>query len=247
MCRVWKFIGVCLGVIVLGVGIGLASLDHIAKNMLIGHSTKLLKVPVEVGEVDIDLRRGEINIKRFVVHNPRGYERQHFLEVDTTRINLELSSLFRSTIKVHEVAMHSLKLDLELRLDGDNYSHLMRNIRENGDVKKVQHHDGHAHHAVTVAQTAEAKTVPASGRHVVVEQLDITNLEVHTKSAGLLETDSTIPALRFEGLQSDGAKQIIHTLLSQVRPNLTKLDIEPRVDVERTIKNVKEGIKHLFK
>lgn len=131
-----KKIGIGAAVLVVLLGITmyllLGNLDKILKGAIEGVGSELLGVPVKVAEVEIDLKSGMGEIRGMSIANPAGYQAQNAFEMDTIRLEIDLSSLRSQPIMIDEFKVRSPVVELEARADGSsNLQELLDNIEKN--------------------------------------------------------------------------------------------------------------------
>ncbi len=114
--------------------------------------------------------RQEINIEKFVLHNPPDFSTPHALDIDVIDIDAPYINYIKKEIKIKEIEVHTAELNIVFKtkkgLDS-NWSSLLGTLSTDKYSKKKREQE------------------EKSGQYAVIEVLKINKLTVHIITPGL--------------------------------------------------------------
>ncbi len=108
----------------------LSSVDERVRVALEERLAGRLQVPVSVSGVRLSLLDQNLVIEGLEIGNPSGFRAEHFLTAGLIEVDFSLSSLFGSTLQVHQILVDDVEVQLENRRGRFNYQQIVRNLEE---------------------------------------------------------------------------------------------------------------------
>lgn len=110
----------------------LGSLDQIVEDQIEAIGTELTGVPVRVGSVGIDIKKGSGQIRGLEIGNPEGYDAAHAFDMSLLRLDIDLKSLGRQPLVLDELLIDSPVVHMELNeRGGSNLKEILDNVSKN--------------------------------------------------------------------------------------------------------------------
>jgi hypothetical protein len=126
--------------------------------------TKALNVGVKVGEVDLSILGGSLDLENLVIDNPPGYQHKTLLELGQGRVAVDIGSLLSDTVNIKEVKLDSVNVTLEQRgISGNNLQDIIKSLPK-GEVAEEK-----------------PKEAEPSGKKLRIGTLELTNVTVKAK------------------------------------------------------------------
>lgn len=152
-------------------------------------ATKTLGVGVDIGDIDINIFKGQLGIQELEIRNPDGYELKNLLELDKGKIKLVLKSLMSDTVKVEEFKLDGINLVLEQKGLTNNLQDILNNMKKPD------------------AKPAPVEQDQKKGKSLEITELEITNVKVIVKLipiAGQSQTvDLELSPIKMQNLGTD--------------------------------------------
>ena len=126
-------------------------------------ATKTLGVGVDIGDIDINIFKGQLGIQGLEVRNPDGYELKNLLELDKGKIKVSLKSLMQETVKIEEFKLDGIRLVLEQKGLTNNLRDILNNLKK------------------SAAEPKPAEQDQKKGKNLEIAELEITNVKVIVK------------------------------------------------------------------
>lgn len=130
-------------------------IDGLAKAAVERGGTYALGVDTSVGDVDVQVLGGEIQLNRLSVANAKGFKADHFMTLGSADVKVGISSLTSDLVQVPKIELKDIDLQLEKKLDGSNYQAIL------DSVAKLQD-----------------KSAPPSEKKFVVDDFSLKNVKV---------------------------------------------------------------------
>jgi len=121
-------------------------------------STKALNVAVDVGKADVSLLSGSARLQSLRVANPPGYTGASLLTLQRADVTADAGSLLSREILIHDMKLDAMELFIEQKGLQNNLYDVIQPLRE---------------------------PRPPTGRSLIVDNLEITNVVVHVGVSGL--------------------------------------------------------------
>jgi hypothetical protein len=127
-------IGLAVVLLVLGIAVVwlLRSLDEIVQSQIETVGTELTGVPVRVGSVSIELKKGAGEIRGLRIGNPQGYSRADAFDMSLLRVGIDLQSLGQQPLVLSELIIDSPAVNLEINQRGEsNLQEILDKVSKN--------------------------------------------------------------------------------------------------------------------
>lgn len=119
-------------VVVIAVVWLLGSLDQIVERQIEAIGTELTGVPVRVGSVGIDIRKGSGQIRGLEIANPEGYAADNAFDMALLRLDIDLESLGGQPLVLDELTIESPVVNAEINeRGGSNLKEILDNVSQN--------------------------------------------------------------------------------------------------------------------
>ncbi len=142
--------------------------------------TSALRVGVRVDDVDLSILAGKIGFRNLVIDNPSGYKHEHLLVLNDIRISVNTRSLLSDTVHISEICLDGMELVIEQKgLTTNNLQEIMKSFPS----KEKQ------------------ETEEPSGKRVVVDNLEISNVVVKVKLLSVVPGKSDTITLKLKPIQ----------------------------------------------
>lgn len=120
---------------------------------------KALNVGVSVGEVDLSILRGRLDIRNLVIDNPPGYQHETLLELSEGHVTVDTRSLLSDVVNIKDITLDGVNVVLEQRgISGNNLQDIIKQLPAKGE------------------QASEP-----SGKKLHIDNLELTNVRVKVK------------------------------------------------------------------
>ena len=129
------------------------------------------ETPVDVEEVEISVFSGRGEIRGLVIDNPDGFNTDYAFELGRITIHLDIASVRRDVIVIHEISIDGARLIAEQKLRQNNLHQILNSLQEYAD-------------------TGEESEWPSN---LVIEQLHFTNAQVTLHAPLISEKTFDIP------------------------------------------------------
>ena len=167
-------------------------------------ATKALNVGVTLGDADLSILAGRVELKDLAVDNPPGYEHEKLLQLKLGRVDVDVPSLMSDTIKIEEIKFDGMDVVLEQKgVSGNNIQDIINSLPKADEKPQPE------------PETTEEK--PA--KNLEIQTLEITNITVRAKLLPVPgKTDTVtikIDPIRMENLGSE-SKMDVATLTGKI-------------------------------
>lgn len=164
--------------IALVIGIGLYSIDKLARVGIEKGATFALGVPTTLADFKLGILAGTVGLQEFHVANPEGFTDDNFMKLSTGNLAVSLPTLRSERIVVPEFKLTSVNLNLERRMSGSNYQKIIDNLDRLKSPKSSED------------KKPEGQS---EGKHFVISKLIIEDIEVKVNTIPLGGNLTTIP------------------------------------------------------
>jgi len=128
-------------------------------------ATRALNVGVSIGDIDLSILGGKLNIANLSINNPPGYQHDKLLEMKSCKVQVSVASLLSDTIKVRQFNLDGIDLVIEQKNITNN------NIRDVINTISSQREK----------QRGPDKEAAPPGKNIQIEKLRIANVAVKAK------------------------------------------------------------------
>jgi hypothetical protein len=111
----------------------LSNLDSIVKGVIEEVGTEVTGTAVSLNSVNINLTTGEGTLSGLTIANPKGYQSDYALALDTIAVGISPMSLTGPVIVITQIKIDGAKLITEQRGQTTNLSDLLKNMEQPGD------------------------------------------------------------------------------------------------------------------
>jgi hypothetical protein len=161
MKKVGKIISIivlCVAILTLVLGVALYLLgEHLLKVGIEIAGTKALGVVVDVGDVQLSIRKGTIGITNLVVKNPPGYTNKELLILGRGVISANVRTLLSDVVHIREIKLENVSLAIEQKMLSNNLQDVIGSLNE------------------------KARTGEPSGRKLQIDTLEISGIRIKAK------------------------------------------------------------------
>jgi len=132
--KIISIIVLCIIVLVLVLcGVFYLSGEHLLKAGIETAGTKALGVEVEVGDVQLSIRKGMIGIRDLVVKNPPGYAHKELLVLGHGVIIADVKSLLSDVVHIKELKLENMNLTIEQKVLSNNLQDVISSLKAKKD------------------------------------------------------------------------------------------------------------------
>jgi len=202
-----------VGLVVLAAVLAWVWIDSLAEQGVERGTTYALDVPTSLESADVGLLSGGVELSGLRVANPEGFNAPHFLELDSTEVNVSLGSLTSDTVEVPSITLAGIDLRLERTADGSNYQTILDNLSrfEKGE-----------------------KTEPdPDGKKFVIRTLHIRDVTVHVDAVpiqgvigDLTKTELIVPEVTLRDVGSGGQPMSVSELAAVILKTILASAVE---------------------
>ena len=155
-------------------------------------ASKALNVGVTLGDADLSILAGKVELWDLVINNPPGYKHENLLELKKGKVDVDIGSLMSDTVKIEEIKFDGIDVVLEQRgVSGNNLQDVINSLPKADEKPQPE------------PETTDEK--PA--KNLEIQTLEITNITVHAKLLpvpGKADTVTIkIDPIRMENLGTD--------------------------------------------
>ncbi|MHC4211959.1 MAG: AsmA family protein [Planctomycetota bacterium] len=170
--KILRIVLIVFGVIVvLGVVLFNLFVNRALKLGIEKGGSSALKVGVRVDKVDLGVLAGSLGFANLVIDNPQGYKHENLLVLKDAKVAVNTGSLFSDTITIKDIQLDGMELVIEQKGLGNNLNDLIKSL----------------------PSKEEQKTKEPSGKNLVIDNLDLSNISVSVKLLSFVEgTGDTI-------------------------------------------------------
>lgn len=115
-------------ILCLGLGGTVYYIDQIGKWAVERGATYALGVPTHLGEMDIGLTGGSVELGELEVANPSGFKAKDFLSLGEGRVAVALGTLMEERVEIPELTLRNIDMSLERKEGAANYQPILDNL-----------------------------------------------------------------------------------------------------------------------
>ncbi len=157
--KIISIIVLCVIVLVLVLcGVFYLSGEHLLKVGIETAGTKALGVAVDIGDVQLSIRKGMIGIRDLVVKNPPGYAHEELLVLGQGVIIADVRTLLSDVVHIKEFKLENMNLTIEQKALSNNLQEVIGSLKAGKD-----------------------KAGKTSGKKLRIDTLEITGVSVKVK------------------------------------------------------------------
>lgn len=121
-------------------------------------ATKALGVGVYIGEVELSVLKGAVEVREIIVSNPVGYSYKNLLELGRVNVKVSIKSLLDDTVHIEELKLDGVNLVIEQKGLSNNLQDVINSI--------------------TGKKQSESEP---GGKKLRIDYLEVTNIKVRAK------------------------------------------------------------------
>ena len=195
-------LGVVIVLVVLAV-IGVIYIDSVAKAGIENGGKYAFGVETTVEDVDVSLRKGQMNVKQLKVANPEGFTSPHLMNTESFNAQVDTGTVFSDSVMIDHFLLDGLDMHIERQDGKSNIEAVMENIEK--------------------LKSGEEKPEDAGDKpttKVKIDKMRITNVKAHFHLFG---SDKAIrvevPEIVLDGLSSEDPEGVaLPELMRRVFP-----------------------------
>lgn len=221
MKKILIALGVVVAVVVAGIAYVYTNLDEIVRTAIEDSGSRVTKVDVTLGGVQLDLTNGQGSLENLVVGNPTGFNTDHAFSLGGVSVSVDPTTLNSDTITIKEVVVAAPNVIYELSGSNSN----IRTIQDNVEA-----------FTKTMSSGEEASSESSEGPKLVIENLYVRDGEVAV-SADFLEgrkTGISLPTIHLTDIGKDSggatpaevAAKVISAVNKSVIGTISKIDLK---------------------
>ena len=222
----FKLLIALLVVVVIVIAGAFFYIDTIAKKAIERGGEMALGVPTQLEAVHISLFGGEASLSGLQIANPAGFKAPTFMELGKGSVAISLGSLLGETIKIPEVKLSHIRVDLEQNGKKNNVDPILARTKSVSGKK---------------GGSSSPKPAAEGGKKFIIEYFSLDDVQVNARLDFLGQSSSVNLVLPKIELRNLGAKEqglpmpelvqkIVHAILSvaqessgSLSPELAKL------------------------
>lgn len=174
--------------------------DSLAKQTIERGGTYATGVRTTVDSVSLGLFAGEAGLSELQIANPEGFDTDYFLRLGEANTSVSLGTLMEDTVVIPRVHLDTIHLNLEHKDGEKNYQVILDNLER--------------------LSSGEEPAEPADAKQWVINDLQITDINVLAKVKGLAAESQTvevhIPELVLTDVRSDSMAELQGQVIKQV-------------------------------
>ena len=158
----WVLI-VIAAVIVLGIVVFLVAGNQLLKIGITKGASSALKVPVELGSINLSVLGGSVKLKDLVVSNPAGYELPTLMKLGGADVKVNIGSLMGDKVEIDHIILDNIEVSIEQKGLSTNLNDILKSLPKS-------------------TEQAPASSEPATpGKKLYIKTLEINNVSVTAK------------------------------------------------------------------
>jgi hypothetical protein len=185
-----------------GLFLGVTYAGSLVRRAVEKGGTHVLGVETKLEEASLGVLAGKLGLDGLTVANPPGFQREHFLSLRRTEVEVSLASLRSERIESPLLLLEGLDLDLERKGDQTNYGVILANL------ERFQK---------TGEEPPPAEEPAGEGKRFVIRQVVLRDISAHVSLSALgqqIDRTVTLPELRLDNVGND--EQSLRSLISQI-------------------------------
>ena len=189
-----------LAAVVVVVVVTLGGVDAVVERAIEERGSAMTQTAVEVGSVQVSLRKGTATLHDLTIANPPGFTTPHAFELGEITVHLAVGSLVDDPLLIREIRVAAPRVTCELKADGISNVEMIRDAVEQAARQERRGRRGGG------GTPGEPKPARADRRRMIIEVLAIRDGEVYVdaRAAGGPEASEKLPGFELTGI---GAKQ----------------------------------------
>jgi uncharacterized protein involved in outer membrane biogenesis len=158
----WVLI-VIAAIIVLGIVVFLVAGNQLLKIGITKGASNALKVPVELGSINLSVLGGSVKLKDLVVSNPAGYELPTLMKLGGADVKVNIGSLMSDKVEIDHIILDNIEVSIEQKGLSTNLNDILKSLPKS-------------------EEKAPAPSEPAApGKKLYIKTLEINNVSVTAK------------------------------------------------------------------
>jgi hypothetical protein len=171
-------------------------IDGLARRAVERGAEQAAGVDASVTLVHIGLARASFSLRGLQLANPEGFRGEHFLALRSAHMALPTRNLLAQEIRVPELVVEGLELELERSAGRSNYGEILRNLERGADAQPAQE----------------------GGRTLLIERVVVRDARAKLRAAPLPPLDLKLPEVVLRdvggsGSGSENAEAVVRAIL----------------------------------
>jgi uncharacterized protein involved in outer membrane biogenesis len=193
-CRWGKRIAKILGGVIIVVLILLicviAAINPIVKTAVPAIGSKVTGTEVKLGDCDISVLRGSLELKDLSIGNPEGYNTPTMMSVGKIYVKVNLFSVLSDTIQVNKVEIVDPEITYEVGLGNSNVGTLLEHLSKPAEPEAEE---AKPEEETKQAEVEEEPAAKEGGKKVVIDEVVVSGGSVHLSAKLMQGTALPIP------------------------------------------------------
>jgi hypothetical protein len=248
MKKLLIFGGIVVVVIVAAAVLMVGNINTIIKKGVEKGGPILLKAPVSLSKVEIDLKSGSGEFKGLTIGNPEGYNTAYAFRLDSLKIDLDIKSVTSDKIHIREIIIDGPQITYEQKVGGkSNLDQLQENIKSfsSSDSKEEKSGSG------------------SQGKKMQIDYVKVENANINVSMDVLQGKKLTVPIRPFElrnigknkdrtvadamGILLKELNRAVLPAVTQAASGYQKMLQKKATDIQGNAQKQLEGVKGLLK
>jgi len=229
----WFFIigGIVIVIIIVGIIIVASNIGGIVKKAVNEYGPKITKTELRLGEVDVSIFSGSVELEDFFLGNPKGFRTPYAMKVDSIDVDVQLRSLAGDTIVINKIEIDEPDINYEKTSGTDNFQAIMNNVASTSKKEKSarmqkQSKEGPGKKIfikdLIIKEPKVRVSVPRLNRSFKVTLPDIHLKNIGEDKGGVVPAEAVrrVVQVLYEKLTSPEMKSLLKQSLQSIRKDL---------------------------
>jgi hypothetical protein len=208
--------------------------------------------PSGMGSCYLNIFTGTLNIKDFVIGNPKGYETAHAFKLGEVHVDIALTSLLSDKIVIEDIIVDNMEVSFETKLTETNIGVIKDNIDKLS--KKDESAETGGEEEPAVAEEEE----PGAGKKLQIDNFMFINSKVNLHAG--VGTSVPLPEIKIQGIGADSdegasvpeiSEEVFNELylaILKAAKSIGNIDTEGiKEGTDKAIEKAKEGTENVIK
>ncbi len=193
------------------------SYEALAKNKLEQIASEALNSPVTIGGLDIAPFSGTASVRNIRIANPDGFSNNAAITLPYISSSIDLKSIFSDHVKIKDIRLEGLDIQVELTEKGMNLQKLKANMDKAENTTPAPK---------VPAEKDKVSTTTKTEKTVEVGLIQLTNISVSSSVQGQEAVKISVRDIAMQDIGSDTGvttKQVIRTVMDAVLRDAVKV------------------------
>jgi len=128
----WVLISAGAVIVIIGIllVIGISKIGPIIKSAVNTYGPGITKTDLRLDDVDVSFFSGEVNLKGFLLGNPKGFTSPDVMKVRSIYVSVDEKSLMKNPIVIDKIEIDRPEITYEKASGTDNFMAIMENVKK---------------------------------------------------------------------------------------------------------------------